>query len=288
MQKKKSYPARLHVVFAAEKSLAVVFRRGPSKAVCTFLWDRQKDKFTIGQWLKGRIYERRSDLSPDGQYLLYFAMNGKWFSETAGAWTAISRAPYLKAIELYKKGDCWEGGGLFLSKNSYWLNDRYYYDEAFLRKSNEVKALEGYVPEGGYGGTVDGIYFNAEDTGVYYRKLIRDGWIHKKVDKQQSGSKYTFEKTLPKNWILRKHAHEGGSSEGKSCYWDEHSLVNTISGKELLCSDWEWAEQDQGDIVWASKGILYRANILSNTEIGQAKALYDFNGCTFEDIIAPY
>jgi cytochrome bd-type quinol oxidase subunit 2 len=30
----------------------------------------------VGQWLKGRIYERRSDLSPDGKHLIYFAMNG--------------------------------------------------------------------------------------------------------------------------------------------------------------------------------------------------------------------
>lgn len=93
VDKLSRYPARLHAVFSSEKPLAVIFRRGPSKEVCTFLWDRQKDKFTMGQWLKGRIYERRSDLSPDGKYLLYFAMNGKWTSETGGSWTAVSRAP---------------------------------------------------------------------------------------------------------------------------------------------------------------------------------------------------
>src|SRR5947209_12822707 len=95
-----SFPARLHVLLAREAPYGVVIRRGPSRQVCTVGWDRQTDRFAVGQWLKGRIYERRCDLSPDGRFLLYFAMNGRWHSEAKGAWTAISRAPYLKAIGL--------------------------------------------------------------------------------------------------------------------------------------------------------------------------------------------
>ena len=63
-------PARLHVILAREASIGVVFRRGPSKRVCTFLWDREKDEFTIGQWLKGSIYEHNADISPDGKYMI--------------------------------------------------------------------------------------------------------------------------------------------------------------------------------------------------------------------------
>ncbi len=36
---------------------------------------------------------------------------------------AIERAPWLKALALYPKGDCWYGGGLLLDDNRYWLND---------------------------------------------------------------------------------------------------------------------------------------------------------------------
>ena len=66
-------PARLHVILAREAPLAVVIRRGPAKQVCTVLWNRRTDEFTLGQWLKGRIYEDRCDLSPDGRYFIYFA-----------------------------------------------------------------------------------------------------------------------------------------------------------------------------------------------------------------------
>jgi hypothetical protein len=66
--------ARIHVLLAREEPLGVVIRRGPSKQVCTVQWDRRDDDFQVGQWLRGRIYERRSDLYPDGKHLIYFAM----------------------------------------------------------------------------------------------------------------------------------------------------------------------------------------------------------------------
>ena len=57
-----TFPARLHVLLTQQSDLGVVIRRGPSKWVCTLLWDRRNDEFQPGQWLKGRIYERRRDL----------------------------------------------------------------------------------------------------------------------------------------------------------------------------------------------------------------------------------
>jgi hypothetical protein len=80
------FPARLHAVLAAEAPTAVVFRRGPSKQVCTLLWDRQMNTFTLGQWLKGRIYERRADLSPNGKYLIYKSLRLRVFPCDVGLW----------------------------------------------------------------------------------------------------------------------------------------------------------------------------------------------------------
>src|SRR6267378_7912415 len=59
------FPARLHVLLAREAKIGLVIRRGPSKSVCTVLWNRERDTFKLGQWMRGRIYERRCDLSPD-------------------------------------------------------------------------------------------------------------------------------------------------------------------------------------------------------------------------------
>jgi hypothetical protein len=38
-------------------------------------WHLDDDTFDFGQWLKGRVYERRCDLSREGDLLLYFAAN---------------------------------------------------------------------------------------------------------------------------------------------------------------------------------------------------------------------
>ena len=279
MQKK--FPARIHAVFARDKPYAVIFRRGPSKQVCTFLWDREKDSFELGQWLKGRIYERRADLSPDGKYLIYFAMNGRWDSETGGSWTAVSKAPWLKAIELYGKSDCWEGGGLFLSNNRFWINDRYFTPQRTLRQSSEVTHDQSHIPEGEFG---------AEDTGVYYRRLIRDGW---QIVSQNEISKWntitTFKRPVSKGWELIKIAHEQvDSPKGKGCYWNEYELINIKFDIKLKFEEWEWAELDRESIVFASKGCIYRTSIKSHSEIEKPKLLYDFNAHIFEEVDAPY
>ena len=83
------FPARLHVLLASDAKVGLVIRRGPSKSVCTVLWNRDRDTFEPGQWMRGRIYERRCDLSPNGTRFIYFAMNGRWESETKGSWIAV-------------------------------------------------------------------------------------------------------------------------------------------------------------------------------------------------------
>ena len=46
---KPTPPARLHVILTRQAPLAVVIRRGPAKQVCTLLWDRRTDEFTLGK-----------------------------------------------------------------------------------------------------------------------------------------------------------------------------------------------------------------------------------------------
>lgn len=207
------FPARIHVLLASHAPLGLVIRRGPSKHVATILWNRRGDNFQLGQWLKGRIYERRCDLSPDGKHFIYFAMNGKWYSEAKGSWTAISRAPYLKALAIFPKDDCWHGGGLWTNKNDYWINDGY--GHSVLRDTKEVRRDRRFEPSDHFGG---------ECPGVYYPRLLRDGWqLMECASVSKWKGKDVFEEHLDHGWRLRKIAHaEIGSPDGKGCYWDEH------------------------------------------------------------------
>ncbi len=275
-------PPRLHVLLARRARVGVVLRRGPSRSVCAIGWDRERDTFEVGQWLRGRIYERRSDLSPDGKYLIYFAMNGQWSSRTHGSWTAISIAPHLKAIALFAKGDCWNGGGLFVDNRRYWLNDGY--GHAAL----ETTTLVERVLPAPYATTWGG-----ECWGVYFHRLERDGWtLRPELAIGAAGARtIVFEKPLARGWRLRKLAHAsiGKKPEGQGVYHDEHELVHP-SGRELPRADWEWAERDGDRIVWAERGKLWAAELdgRRTDPLVRAHVLRDFTTMKFEARRAPY
>ena len=69
--------ARIKMLHARKVNETVIFRRGPSKWVQLLKWNTDKDEITPGQWLNGRIYADRADLSPYGNYLIYFAAKFK-------------------------------------------------------------------------------------------------------------------------------------------------------------------------------------------------------------------
>lgn len=268
------FPARLHVLLAREAKVGLVIRRGPSKSVCTMSWNRERNTFKLGQWLRGRIYERRCDLSPDGKHFIYFAMNGRWHSETKGSWTAISRVPYLKAISLYAKGDCWHGGGLFLSDRSFWLNDGY--GHTALSVARGLRRNADWHPAE---------YFGGECLTGYYNRLHRDGWV---MSKGQYQGATLFEKKLPTSWLLRKLAFaEVGAPPGRGCYWDAHELRHQSTSTMLAFPEWEWADFVDGRLVWAADGLLRTAR-LGEGKLLNEKLLHDFNGMKFEPIAAPY
>jgi len=71
--------------------------------------------FTNGAWIKGRIYEDKCDLSPDGKLFVYFVHQGsRAGTEFTDSWTAISRPPWLHALAAWPQGTTYGGGGRFV------------------------------------------------------------------------------------------------------------------------------------------------------------------------------
>jgi hypothetical protein len=208
------------------------------------IWDRAEDKFKSGPWFSGRIFADRSDISPDGRHMIYFAMGGvAWaIAETGGTWTAISELPSLKAAALWGQGDTWGGGGMFISNDSFWLdadgNTVLIRDKSGLRR-------ETYGPH------------------LPYRsRMERDGW----VAKERGSNGPVFEKRIGEGWILRRIGWDGG-----------YELEQPDRIQKLAFPSWEWAEWDRHRIVWADGGCL-RAAQVETSKIGAVHTLYDFNG----------
>jgi hypothetical protein len=271
---KRPIAPRVHVLLARESLDAVAIRRGPSRHVATIGWDRRADTFTLGQWMYGRIYERRADLSPDGKHLIYFAMNGRWSSRAKGSWTAISRAPYLKAVSMFAKGDCWHGGGLFLADREFWLNDGYGH-EALLNPKGLVRS-EAYPWHEQYGG---------ECPSVYYIRLQRDGWKMKRIAPDGVA---LFEKRVKPHWLLRKYAHATvHRAQGRGVYFDTHELFNDRTDTAVPLEHWEWADVDRDRVVWVADGCLHAGRVGAKG-LHDERLLYDFGPLQFERREAPY
>lgn len=164
-------PPRLSMILAREAPVAVIFRRGPSKHVEIVRWNTGTDEFERGHWFEGRIHDRRSDLSPDGELLVYFAARyGPRRGRSADdlyAWTAVSRVPWLTALALWPKEDSWWGGGLFTGRRDLWLNHPP--DAAAALPDKRPAGLQVETNPDAHG----------EDEPVYARRLDREGWVRR-------------------------------------------------------------------------------------------------------------
>lgn len=247
----KEIPPRLHVLLASEAPVGIVFRRGPTKLVRVYLWNRARDTFKACQWFKGKIYPDRSDLSPDGQYMIYFAMGGvAWaIPATRGTWTAISQVPSLTAIALWGQGDTWGGGGMFTSKRSYWLdadaNTFLIRDTHELRRDSKQPAAS---------------------------RMERDGWVWKSKPREPT---QVFEKAIPNGWILRKTSRYPRK---------RYEIENLEHATKIQFLAWEWADWDRNRLIWAEAGCL-RAAKLGAQKMGTIRTLHDFNQSAGEDTV---
>lgn len=93
--------------------MVAVFRRGPSNWAHVGRWDLAAGRYEPGAWLGGRLFPRRSDLSPDGQYLCYFAHKPSATWEHGDAYVAISKLPWLTALHSFPTCGTWTRGYCF-------------------------------------------------------------------------------------------------------------------------------------------------------------------------------
>ncbi len=283
---------RLYAILAREAPVAVVFRRGPSKRVLLVLWRTDTDEFHAGQWLKGRIYERRCDLSPSGKRLIYFAAN---YKEPYFSWTAVSRPPFLSALVLWPKGDGWGGGGHFQKEKTILLNHR----------AEEMQLAEGFTlpravqikPFGerpGWG----------EDSPIMDVRLSRDGW--RKVQEGKAvehgiGASIWMEFSPAEVWT-RPHPISGARYELQMriqglhqldgpWYIIEHVISDRVSGSAVTLSKADWADWCRsGDLLFAKDGKIFRLGYSRDGTLDQlesARPLIDLTALTFKEVEPP-
>lgn len=281
-------PPRLALIQARAADVAVIFRRGPGKQVELVRWDTATDAFERGHWFKGRIFHRRSDLSPDGRYLVYFAskISGRTLADPAytSTWTAVSRPPWLTALALWPKGDHWAGGGLFADDRTLRLNHSPQMAEPHPqhRPKKALRVLPNPQARG-------------EDDPIYSARLTRDGWaMTREWQRETPGLMQGFHTRAPE---LRVRAHPGGlplcvvmerSIEGYR--YRESFRVEGPGGAAAadLPLGTEWADWDRrGRLLVLAGGRVAAAPVSAEGAVGPLATLIDLGDDRFEARAAP-
>jgi hypothetical protein len=104
---------RIYCIPATGVPVVAVFRRGPTDWCHVGRWDLASGRYEAGAWLGGRIFPRRSDLSPDGRFLCYFAHKPSARWEHGEAYVALSKLPWLTALHAVATCGTWTRGYYF-------------------------------------------------------------------------------------------------------------------------------------------------------------------------------
>lgn len=242
------------MILSRNSPYAAVFRRGPTRWTLLLRWNTATDEFEQGDWFKGRIYTRRCDVSPNGEYLVYFAANfgsGQHRFQYGYSWTAISRLPSMNPVALWAKDDCWFGGGMFSDDHSLVLNERSLVREVTLPDSMfDVR----------FDPTAHG-----EDEPIYSRRLDRDGWtIETEGRIVYLGGGFT----TPQAEVRGKPGPNGQRlrvSRGIERFevFDHYELIAS-DGTAVPLRDATWADWDvHGRLVFAANGRVCSAEMTS-------------------------
>lgn len=281
---------RLYVLIARNSSRAVVFRRGPGKRVQLVSWDTAADVFERGQWLRGRIYERRCDLSPDGELLLYFAASWR---PPYDSWSAISRPPYLTALALWPKGNAWGGGGAFDSDTHVLLNHTE--PQSQLADGFTLPKWLTVAPFGEHSGW-------GEDLPVWESRLLRDGWrvLHEgwpTINRLREAKIWItydpmriIEKPHPSASLRLRMILRGVKERQGRPYVIDHAVVREEGEDVALLRDTDWADWcANGDLLFARGASLYRLPFADGTLMpaDEARELIDFSNDVFEPRQSP-
>jgi len=204
-------------------------------------WDLKTGKIDRGAWLKGRIYQRRSEVSPDGAFFCYFGMKG------GRAFHAVSRVPWLTALAWWPADDTYSRGWHF-------------------EPAKGAASVAGAPEQGSIAPLADkhGLCLVASDASPYGAELRR-GWLVHPQAPRRPQSDIWHEKTP--HWLfrdrpsgderleLRDEGYTRGRLEGRAPRY-------TLDGEPL--DDVVWAD-------WDARGRLLVATRTGSVEIRNSR-----------------
>lgn len=268
-------PCRLFVYLAREAPLGVVLRRGPSDWARLSVWHTESDTFEHGQWIKGRVYERRSDVSADGSLFAAFIRQsgGRAVDRpNADSWVAVSRPPWFTALAVWFVGGTYHTGAFFPERNALWVG--------FMEQPPDIGRVPRWlsitkprdIPY------IDGTNEWTDRT-VHFNRLLRDGW--ERVEDSTYRTKWERSHPGEPLTLLMTQQFEDFRLFGGPYVVDYG--VRLDGGREHTIGQATWADWDRrGRLVIARDG-----KLLEWEPGGSLREIADFNAQAPEPEAAP-
>lgn len=243
-------PCRLFVYLARRAPVAVVLRRGPSAWARLSLWHTDTDVIEHGQWLKGRVYERRSDVSADGRYFAAFVRQSGGRERHAGGadtWIALSRPPYFTAAAVWFVGGTYHTGACFPADDTLWLGF-----------SEQTEPDVGRLPQGLTVARPDAVPYiersaDWPERTVHFSRLLRDGWTL--IESAPSMARWQRRHPFEPRVLTMVQAFDSFQREGGP-YIVEYDVLGD-DGSMTRIGQASWADWDhRGRLVLARDGRL--------------------------------
>jgi hypothetical protein len=244
-------------------------------------WDMKSNEFKLGQWFKGRVYEDKCDLMPNGKKLVYYAAKHHRRSGLS-SWIAISTPPYFTAHTLWQAMGTWNETSLF--------------------EDDETLLLPIYSPEfdkGPYEGfsiprqlKVRPRYWQ----GFFYRlsdhlRLLRDRWTVVRGDpiyrakKSRSQEPLVYRKSLS---VREVSSYLELAIAGHSNVTFSYRICDGASDPITLEAD--WADVHGESIYLTREGRLLQIDFWmqgNKRVLSVEKQIADFTDMEYEEILAP-
>ncbi len=284
--KGKKPAARVEAIIARNAPVAVIFRRGPSRLVRMLRWNLRNDKIVPGQWIEGRVYVARSDISPDGELVACFVAA---YRKKVGTWTAISRPPYFTALAVWPKGDTWGGGGLFGSNSHFLLAHSTARSNSDI---DEFKLMDGFTLPKRFRVQPLDRHSTVPESEVEEARMVLSGWRFVQRHVWHYGLSEFAEPEIMARPLDNPKAARFELRRFRTAFEirlaEVHDLVAGTQ-RDLGRVDWVDAGPN-GDVLWSAGGKLFRLAGPSRhgmTIDAEPKLVADLNDMTFEAIEAP-
>src|SRR5581483_8801778 len=198
------------------------------------------------------------------------------------AWTAISKPPWLTALALWPKGDCWHGGGLFHSSRRVLLNHAPHQAQPHSRHRPPKSLTVEPNPRA-----------CGEDEPIFAARLSRDGWtVAQAWEVEWHKRAFVFQTHVPE---VRVRVHPRFAAHAIRLtrrldglkYREFFEVDGPGAGLALPPGRLDWVDWDAGGrLIVLAQGAVYAAYVTADA-ISPLRPLIDLRGDRPESRAAP-